>query len=64
MKTGIHYFLVVTYETVTAMVLKLPRYRTCNRLKSAYLRSLGAEVGDRVVLYPVYGSCRCEAPTR
>ncbi|WP_201467469.1 acyltransferase [Janibacter melonis] len=52
MKTGIHYFLVVTYETVTAMVLKLPRYRTCNRLKSAYLRSLGAEVGDRVVLYP------------
>lgn len=52
MKTGLHYFLVVTYETVTGAILKLPRYRTCNRLKSAYLRLLGAKVGERVVLYP------------
>lgn len=52
MKTSLHNFLVVTYETVTGTILKLPRYRSCNRVKSAYLRLLGAKVGDRVVLYP------------
>lgn len=52
MRPGLHYFLVVTYETVTSAVLTLPRYRTCNRVKSVYLRLLGARVGHRAVLYP------------
>ena len=48
----LHYFLVVSYETVMSAVLGLPRYRSFNRLKASYLRLLGARVGQRVVFYP------------
>lgn len=47
-----HYFLTVTYEFLLSSLLKLPRYRALNRLKSAVLRGLGAKVGRRVVFYP------------
>lgn len=52
MNSRIHSFLVVGYETLMSAVLSLPRFRTCNQIKSAYLRVLGARVGARVVMYP------------
>lgn len=51
-KLPFHYALVVTYEVILSTLLALPRYRSLNALKAAYLRLLGAKVGRRVVLYP------------
>lgn len=46
------YFLVVTVETLSWIIFRLPRYRTLNALKTLYLRSFGAQIGHRVVYYP------------
>ena len=46
------WFLMVTFETLMRSLFALPRYRTCNRLKAAFLRLNGARVGRRVVFYP------------
>jgi len=46
------YFAVVTVEMLTALLFLLPRYRSFNWLKSAFLRMMwGAKVGSRVVYY-------------
>lgn len=45
------YELVVLYETVTAIIFFLPRFRFCNHLKSTFLRLMGAKIGKRVVFY-------------
>lgn len=45
-------FVLVSLETAAQLVFALPRYRTLNRLKSSFLRVLGAEVGERVIFYP------------
>lgn len=46
------HFFVVVLETVMQSVLGLPRFRLCVFLKTLFLRSLGAKVGKRVVIYP------------
>lgn len=46
------YFLVVTVETLSWIIFRLPRYRALNALKSLYLRAFGARIGRRVVYYP------------
>lgn len=46
------YFLVVTFEMLSWIIFRLPRYRTLNTLKTLYLRALGAQIGQRVVYYP------------
>jgi maltose O-acetyltransferase len=43
---------VVLYETILSCVLTLPRFAITNWLKSMVLRSLGARVGRRVIMYP------------
>lgn len=49
---SLRYDAVVAYETALMLVLSLPRFRFCNAIKTAVLRSLGAHVGRRVVYYP------------
>jgi acetyltransferase-like isoleucine patch superfamily enzyme len=44
--------LVVAYEAIMQLLFCLPRFRTLNRLKAAFLRLNGAKVGRRVVFYP------------
>lgn len=46
------YFLVVTFETLSWIIFRLPRYRALNTLKTLYLRAMGARIGRRVVYYP------------
>lgn len=46
------YDLVVFIETVTTLVLKLPRFRLFNILKSIYLRLFGNKIGKNIVFYP------------
>ncbi len=49
---GLRSSLVVTVELISILVFLLPRYRTLNALKSAYLRVFfGARIGRRVVYY-------------
>lgn len=50
--TAIKPFLVVSYETILALLMALPRYPLLNALKAAFLRMCGARVGKRVVFYP------------
>lgn len=45
------YALVVLVEMTMSIVLALPRFRMCNRVKAVFLRTLGARVGRRVVFY-------------
>lgn len=45
-------FFVVSFETVMALVLNLPRYSWCLRLKKCLLSMMGAKIGRRVVIYP------------
>ena len=45
-------FILVTLETLSALVFALPRYFLFNYIKATYLRSLGASVGRRVIFYP------------
>ena len=45
-------FLVISYETMMALLFSLPRYRTFNAVKCLFLRLNGAIVGNRVVFYP------------
>jgi acetyltransferase-like isoleucine patch superfamily enzyme len=47
-----HRFLVVSYETLMEAIFMLPRYAVLNRLKSSFLRAMGASIGKRVVYYP------------
>ena len=42
------YFLVVTVETLSLIIFRLPRYRALNALKSLYLRAFGVRIGRRV----------------
>lgn len=46
------YALVVWYETIMRILFTLPRFRTLNWLKAAFLRLMGARIGKRVVFYP------------
>lgn len=47
------YFLVVSAETLSWVVFKLPRFQFMNALKSAYLRTIfRAKIGKRVIYYP------------
>ena len=46
------YFLVSTYEWLSALVFAMPRHRFFNVLKSVYMRLQGAKIGKRVVFYP------------
>ena len=46
------WFVMASYETVMRSLMALPRYRTLNRLKAAFLRLNGARIGKRVVFYP------------
>ena len=46
------YFLVVTAETLSALIFMLPRYRLMNAIKSMFLRIVWrATIGKRVVYY-------------
>jgi len=45
-------FLVVSYETLMALVLALPRYDTLCWVKKQFLRLVGARIGRGVVIYP------------
>jgi acetyltransferase-like isoleucine patch superfamily enzyme len=45
-------FLVISYEAIARVLFALPRYGVLNRLKAAFLRCNGAQVGARVVFYP------------
>lgn len=47
-----HYMLVVWVETLSRLIFSLPRFRVMGKLKSLFLRMLGASVGKRVVFYP------------
>lgn len=51
------YAAVSTFEFLMSLVFFLPRYRTCNAIKSVFLRLLGAQVGRRVVYYPCVWIC-------
>lgn len=51
-KGRLHRWVVATFEMCMRLILALPRYRTCNALKAAFLRVAGATVGRRVVFYP------------
>lgn len=46
------WFLVVCFEAVLRALFSLPRFRTLNRLKAAFLRLNGARIGERAVFYP------------
>lgn len=48
----IRYDLVVLVETITNLILKLPRFRVFNFLKSIYLKLFGNSIGKRIVYYP------------
>jgi acetyltransferase-like isoleucine patch superfamily enzyme len=52
MKKKLKYFLVCSYELISAIIFFLPRYRFFNRIKSFYLRLQGSNVGKKVVYYP------------
>ena len=52
MSSRFRYTAVVGYETAMQLVMALPRFRWCNRLKCAFLRASGARMGRRVVVYP------------
>jgi acetyltransferase-like isoleucine patch superfamily enzyme len=45
-------FLVISYESIMALVFSLPRFSAVNALKAMLLKLLGAKVGKRVVFYP------------
>ena len=47
-----HYFFVVTYETILKIIFSLPRYRLLNMIKAQILKIRGAKIGKRVVFYP------------
>ena len=51
-KTRIHSFLVITYETVQGLIFLLPRYGFLNFLKKKFLELNGAAIGKRVNFYP------------
>jgi acetyltransferase-like isoleucine patch superfamily enzyme len=46
------YFLVVSYEFIMKLIFSLPRFRFFNRVKSVFLRLVGAKLGARIVFYP------------
>jgi len=46
------YVGIVWMETVRQLMFGMPRFRCINFLKSSFLRSMGAEIGRRVVFYP------------
>lgn len=46
------YALVSWYEFVMAMVLGLPRLRSCIWIKKQFLQLMGAKIGRGVVIYP------------
>ena len=49
---GMKYALIVFLEVISSLIFLLPRFRSLNCLKSAYLSLLfGATVGKRVVYY-------------
>jgi len=48
----VKWFVMVSYEAAMRCLFSLPRYRTFNRLKSAFLRLNGARIGARAVFYP------------
>ncbi|HKU16475.1 MAG TPA: acyltransferase [Steroidobacteraceae bacterium] len=52
MSPSLRYPLIVTYELLMSLLMALPRYRSCNALKAAFLRLFGARIGKRVVFYP------------
>lgn len=43
--------LVVIYELIFAIVFLMPRFTLCNKVKSLFLRLVGAKVGKRVIYY-------------
>lgn len=45
-------FLVVSFETLMALVLNLPRYKIFIAAKIFFLRMMGAKIGRRVIIYP------------
>ncbi|MDZ7696586.1 MAG: acyltransferase [Deltaproteobacteria bacterium] len=45
-------YIVVTFEFVQRLLFSLPRYPFLNRIKSLFLRAVGAKIGKRVVFYP------------
>jgi len=45
-------YIVVTFEFVQRLLFSLPRYPFLNRIKSLFLRFVGAKIGKRVVFYP------------
>lgn len=51
-KRYLRYDLVVLVETITQIVLLLPRFRLFNAFKVWYLSFFGARFGSRCVLYP------------
>ncbi len=44
--------LLVSYEATMRILFSLPRFRSLNWLKAAFLRMTGARVGRRVIFYP------------
>jgi acetyltransferase-like isoleucine patch superfamily enzyme len=44
--------LVVGYECLMRMVMSLPRFSWCCRIKALFLRMCGARIGRRAVIYP------------
>jgi acetyltransferase-like isoleucine patch superfamily enzyme len=45
-------FLVVSFETVMALVMCLPRYPIFLFIKKLFLSLMGAKIGKRVIIYP------------
>lgn len=46
------YDFVVLVETLTSIILKLPRFRIFNFMKSLYFKVLGNNIGKNIVYYP------------
>ena len=49
--SSMKYLLVVWFELIMGLLFSLPRFRSLNKLKSLWLRSMGAKIGNRVVFY-------------
>jgi len=46
------YMMVVWVETLSRLLLSLPRFRLTGLMKAVFLRLMGASIGKRVVFYP------------
>lgn len=57
MKKAVKYACLATLELFVGLIFSLPRYRTCNAVKSLFLRCMGAKIGKRVIYYPGVWIC-------